>query len=74
MCLPEKWQQMMFAQAEEFDIFHNNHLIIIYRKQRPVDQFDRIHSVTFKDLSISVGYPMGCAHKTFPLRVFAKRF
>src|SRR5258708_39875026 len=32
--LAEKWQQVVFAQAEHFDVFYDDHLVVVDREQR----------------------------------------
>ena len=31
--LAEKWQQVMLAQAEEFDVFHDDHFVVVHAER-----------------------------------------
>ena len=42
MALPEEWQQMVLAQAVQFDVFHDDHIVVTDTEHCSVQKLFRV--------------------------------
>ena len=70
--LAEKGQQMMFAEAEEFDILDDHHLVILHAEERVVDDLLDILRVTAGEVFQCLVGALGRTQKAFPSRVLTE--
>src|ERR1700724_1914902 len=65
MHLAEKWQKMVLAQAEHFDVFHDYHLVVVDREQRFAQERFGIVLVTFDEKLHGLMHARRCPRKAF---------
>jgi hypothetical protein len=62
---------MMLAQAEHFDVLHDDHLVVCHIEQRPVQQLVGILTVTARQIPQSAVYALGRLQEAIPAGIFA---
>ena len=67
-------QHMVLAQAVEFDIADNDHLIVIHVKKRFIDHCNRIRAVTGQQFLKHARNPFRRFYQSLPFRVLADSF
>src|SRR5574340_1372558 len=70
---PVEWQEMMFTQTGEGDVFHDDHLMVILIIETCFKQLTRILCQTRKKLLVHVGDAPRRAHQSLAHGIFANR-
>src|SRR5579875_4172189 len=63
MAAPKKGQQMMFAEAEDFNIPDDHHLIVGYFEKRAVQHLIRILTVAAGEKAQGLSYASRCSQE-----------
>ena len=69
MAFAEERQQMMFAQAVEFDVPDNDHVILFRCKYRAVNDIFQVLLVSARQIVQAFFHPFRRFDQTFPFRV-----
>lgn len=72
--LPSKRYQMMLAQTIHLNILHNNQLIMILMKHRPIHNIPQILLIPLRKEHHRLRVPLGCPVQPFAVRVLADAF
>ena len=70
--LAEERQQVVLAHAEELDVLHDHHLVVLHVEQSPVDDLVDVHRVAAGE---ELQRPLGAqrrAHQAFALGIFTQ--
>lgn len=68
----KKRQQMVFAHAEEIDVFDDDHLVIFDRKERTVQEMVDITLIPLRHKGQGFGYSLGSLEEAIPTGLFTK--
>lgn len=66
----EKWHEMMFAKTENLNIFDDDHFIVFFLKNGPVQYVVQGFPVPFGEKLIDFRHPIGGAEQALAGRVF----
>src|SRR5271154_5558491 len=73
MALAEERQQVMFAQAEEFDVFHHHHLIEVNSEEGSVHYFGKVGLVAAGEILHRALPALRGPGQTFPGGIFTQQ-
>src|ERR1700758_5164632 len=68
----EKWQHVVLAQAEHFDVFDDDHLVVGDGEERAFEQGFGIFAIAASEKLHRFADPLGSLPKAFPLGIFAE--
>src|ERR1700754_3495703 len=71
--LAKKRQQVVLAKRVKIDVLLNDHLFIIFREERIVDYFRRVHVITAGQKSQRLSDALRRPQQSFAVRVFTDR-
>src|SRR5258708_9040170 len=70
--LAKKWQEVMLAEAEHFDVFYDDHLFMVAREQRLSQEGFRIVLVAFDKKLHGLVHARRGTRKAFAIGIFAE--
>src|ERR1700722_7085327 len=70
--LAEKWQQVMFAEAEHFNVFDDDHLVVADGEERAFEQGLRIFLVSLSEEPHGFMHALGGCGEAFAFGVFTE--
>src|SRR5262245_10293592 len=59
-------QQVMLAHAEEIDVFHNDHLVVLDREERAVQEMIDVAMITLGHEGEGLGHSLGSLEESTP--------
>jgi len=61
---------LMFAQAEQLNVFHDHHLVVGYIEHRAIQQLVDVHAISRGEMAHGLGHTVRRADQSVTLWIF----